>query len=81
MSSGNGVTVPTVNAADRPIFPVVRGRLKTGYKVQYVTGSEFPAKSNHRIQMAIIPYGNQNCGTNFHFVYATLDLCHYFSDM
>jgi hypothetical protein len=81
MSSGNGVTVPAVGIADRPIFPVVRGRLKTGYKVQYVTGTEFPSKSNHRIQMAVIPYGNQNCSTAQNLLNGTLDLCHYFCDM
>ena len=62
-------------------YPIIRGRLKTGYKVQYKTGSTYPSKSSHRIQWAIIPYCNFGTGVTDLALQATMDMCHYFCDM
>lgn len=62
-------------------FPVIRGRLKTGFKVQYKTGSEYPSKSSQRIQWALIPYADNNCTPGSIIVNAAMDVAHYFADM
>lgn len=62
-------------------FPVIRGRLKTGYTVQYVTGTVYPSKSSQRIQIAIIPYADSACGTATVAIEAAGDICHYFTDL
>lgn len=62
------------------MFPVVTGRIKTGYKVLYKTGTEYPTKSSQRIQIAIIPYNGNSSATNDNCVDARTEIVHHFCD-
>lgn len=77
---GNNNAAPAVTC-NNVKYPVVRGRLKTNHKVQYITGSTFPAKGKDRIQIGIIPYCDFNAATTDNAVTANIEMCHYFYDM
>jgi hypothetical protein len=61
-------------------YPVIKGRIKTGHKVSYITGTTYPNKSRNRIQVAIIPYGDTNAQLTDNICRATIELVHYFYD-
>jgi len=74
----NGIA-PAANG-DNPMYLPVRGRIKTGYKVQYQTGTTFPSKSTQRIQVAIIPISGPSATTD-NVLSAVIEIAHYFVDM
>jgi hypothetical protein len=79
-SSAGGLAVTGAQGNNTCMFPLVSGRLKTGYKVLYKTGSEYPSKSSQRIQIAIIPYNGNSSGTQDNCVDARIELVHHFCD-
>jgi len=80
-SGYNRVVADPSDKGDEPTYPVVRGRLRTGYKVQYKTGTTYPSKSSQRIQWAVIPYGDKHALVTDNIASMDVDIVHYFVDM
>jgi len=61
-------------------YPIIKGRIKTNRKIQYLTGSQNPVKVTDAIQLAIIPYSDHNCTTQTSILKYSQELVHYFKD-
>lgn len=79
-AGGISVSAPATQGNVVAQFPVIRGRLKTGYKVHYKTGTEYPTKSSQRIQMAIIPWNGEGVGVDNNVLHCRVELLHHFCD-